>query len=117
LELQTLKESFLQQVYLQDQTYYKIKKIRVSKYNKEVLSRFDAVCRFESAFSKGLSSVDAAKVLGLARSTLYKLLKNKTMNIDSLNSKSRRPKSFRKPKNRSEIAIRIEQLRQEYPRY
>jgi putative transposase len=56
-------------------------------------------------------------VVGVARSTLYKWRKNKTMNIDSLNSKSRRPKSFRKPKNRSEIAIRIEQLRQEYPRW
>lgn len=67
--------------------------------------------------SKGLSSDDAAKIVGVPRSTLYRWRKNKTMRLDSLISKSRRPKNFRKAKNRSNVTIRIQALREEFPRW
>ena len=82
----------MQQIYLQDQLYYKVKKIRVSSPDEEALRRFDGVCRFDQAKSKGLSPVDAAKVVGIPRSTLYKWHKKKSINLDTLRSQSRRPK-------------------------
>lgn len=107
----------MQQHYLLHQVYYKVKKVRVSSSDKEAQSRFDAICRFEEAMSKGLSSDDAARAVGVPRSTLYRWRKNKTMRLDSLISKSRRPKNFRKAKNRSNVAIRIQALREEFPRW
>ena len=82
-------EALMQQEYSLQQLYYKVKKVRVSSPNEEALRRFDAVQRFEQALSKGLSSADAAKVVGVARSTLYRWRKRKTISLDSLSSKSR----------------------------
>lgn len=107
----------MQQIYLRDQIYYKVKKVRVSSPDKEALRRFDAVCRFEQAISKGLSSVDAAKVVGVPRSTLYKWQKKKSIKLDTLRSQSRRPKRMRKGKDMSALRIRIQELRKEFPRW
>lgn len=107
----------MQQEYSLQQLYYKVKKVRVSSPNEEALRRFDAVQRFEQAFSKGLSSADAARVVGVARSTLYRWRKRKTIRLDSLSSKSRRPKRLRKGKDLSMVGIRIQQLREEHPRW
>ena len=107
----------MQQEYLLDPINYKIKKVRVSRPNEEALKRFDAVQRFEQAMSKGLSSVDAARAVGVPRSTLYAWRKKKTMRLDSLCSKSRRPKRMRKGKDLSMVGIRIQQLRAEFPRW
>ena len=107
----------MQQEYSLQQLYYKVKKVRVSSPNEEALRRFDAVQRFEQALSKGLSSADAAKVVGVARSTLYRWRKRKTISLDSLSSKSRRPKRLRKGKDLSMVGIRIQQLREEHPRW
>lgn len=107
----------MQQEYLLKQLYYKIKKIRVSSPDKEALRRFDAVVRFEAAIFKGLSSSDAAQAVGIPRSTLYKWRKKKTAKLETLSSKSRRPKIMRKGKDKSALGIRIEALRCEYPKW
>lgn len=117
MELSPKGEPPMQQHYLLHQVYYKVKKVRVSKANSEAQKRFDALERFEKARSKGLSSEDAAKIVGIPRSTLYRWLKKKSLKLDSLIPQSRRPKNMRKSKNRSEISIRIQALRQEYPRW
>jgi putative transposase len=107
----------VQQNYLLDPIYYKVKKIRVSRPDSEALKRFDAVERFEKALAKGLNSKDASKVVGVPRSTLYRWQKKKTVKLDSLISKSRRPNNFRKPKSLGHVAIRIQELRQNFPRW
>ena len=107
----------MQTEYLLDPIYYKIKKVRLSSSDSQALKRFNTVERFERAISKGLTSVEAASVVGVPRSTLYRWQKRKTLKLDSLVSRSRRPKTLRKAKNRSAEAIRIQELRQNWPRW
>ena len=107
----------MQQDYSLQQLYYKAKKIRVSSPNKEAMLRFDAVTRFEQALFKGLSSTDAAKVVGVARSTLYRWRKLRTKNLDSLCSKSRRPKRMRRGRDLGSVRLRVQELRREFPRW
>ena len=54
--------------------------------------------------------LESANVVGVPRSTLYRWRARKTQRLDSLISKSRRPKSLRKAKNRSREAIQIDHM-------
>lgn len=105
----------MQTEYLLDPIYYQIMKACVSTNDPEALRRWESVERFELAMRKGLSSKDAAHVVGIPRATLYRWKKRKTKKLDDLRSESRRPLNLRKPAERSTMRKRIQELREEFP--
>lgn len=105
----------MQTEYLLDPIYYQIKKARVSTNHPEALKRWDALLRFEQAMSKGLSSCDAAQIVGIPKATLYRWRARKTLRLDNLIPKSRRPKRIRRGKDKSSLKKRIVELRAEHP--
>ena len=94
---------------------YQIKRARISPSSPIALKRWDAVSRFEKATSKGLSSQEAAHIVGISRSTLYRWKARKTVNLETLVPLSRRPKSFRKPYVLDKVRIQVTDARKEYP--
>jgi putative transposase len=105
----------MQTEYLHSKRYYQVDKVRVSLLRKEGLFRFDALARFEQAMRGGLYADDAAVVVGVPRSTLFRWRAHKAEQLERLNNRSRRPRRFRKPQDRSRVRRRIEQLREEHP--
>jgi hypothetical protein len=57
--------------YLHGYRDYQINKLKISPNHPVAFMRWDALSRFEKALSKGLSSSDAARVVGIPRATLY----------------------------------------------
>ncbi len=106
----------MQTICMLEPRYYQIKKACVSTDNqKEALHRWKLLQRFERAMEQGLSSRDAAFVVGVPRATLYRWKKRKSKKMDDLMPLSRRPKRPRKPTCKRVLRIRIQQLREEFP--
>jgi len=67
---------------------------------------------------QGLSSTAASQTLGLSRPTLYRWLKRlKEQGLRGLEEKSRRPKHRRQPTWGLELAQKVLELREQYPRW
>jgi len=71
-------------------------------------SRRDAVARWRHAMAKGLSAADAARTVGVPRSTLYRWR-------DDAEPKSRRPHNVRKPVWSPALVEAVEALRLDNP--
>lgn len=74
----------------------------------EAAMQGDAVRRWRQAMAKGLSAEDAAKIVGVPRSTLYRWEKRPE-------TKSRRPRRLRKPAWSSALVKAVEELRADNP--
>ena len=106
----------MQTICMLEPRYYQIRKACVSTDNqKEALHRWKILKRFERAMERGLSSRDAAFVVGVSRATLYRWKKRKSKKLDDLIPYSRRPKNPRKPTDKRALRIRIQELREEFP--
>ncbi|MBH2006688.1 MAG: helix-turn-helix domain-containing protein [Myxococcaceae bacterium] len=64
--------------YLHGYRTYPINKLRISPHDLVALKRWNALERFERALSKGLSSGDAAQIVGVSKATLYRWKARKT---------------------------------------
>ena len=71
-------------------------------------SRRDAVARWRHAMAKGRSAADAARIVGVPRSTLYRWREAPT-------PKSRRPHNVRKPARLPALVAAVEALRLDNP--
>lgn len=89
--------------------------MRVSCNDQEALRRWEAVGRFELALKRGLSSVEAAIVVGVPKATLYRWKTRKTKRLDDLRPISRRPRRMRRPADKGVLAKRVQELREEFP--
>lgn len=105
----------MQVKYLHGHRDYQINKLRISPNHPVALMRWDALSRFEKALSKGLSSSDAARVVGIPRATLYRWKSRRTKSLEALIPQSRRPKRFRTGRESSRLKTQIIDLRKEFP--
>lgn len=105
----------MQTEYLLAPRYYQVKQARVSLADAKAHMRFDALRRFEIAMKRGLSSREAACVVGIPVSTLFRWRARQTRQVTSLMNRSRRPHRLRRGADRSLLRRRIVQLRQEHP--
>lgn len=101
--------------YLHGYQDYQINKLRISPNHPAALKRWDALERFERAISNGLSTCEAAKIVGVPKATLYRWKARKSKNLESLVPLSRRPRRFRKSKIPDTFKQRILELRREHP--
>jgi len=105
----------MQEKYLHGYQHYQINKLGISPNHPVALKRWDALKRFERAISIGLSSCEAAQIVGIPKATLYRWKARKSRNLQSLVPFSRCPKSFRKSKISDTFKRRILELRREHP--
>lgn len=101
--------------YLHGYQNYQINKVRISPNHPIALKRWDALERFEQALSKGLSSCDAAQIVGIPKSTLYRWKARKSKNLQSLVPLSKRPQHLRESRVSKAFQKRILELRREHP--
>ena len=105
----------MQVKYLHGHRDYQINKLKISPNHPVALMRWDALSRFERALSKGLSSIDAAQVVGIPKATLYRWKERKTKSLETLIPQSRRPKRFRIGQESNRLKTQIIDLRKEFP--
>jgi len=105
----------VQTYFLHGRIDYQIKRARISPSSPIALKRWDALARFEKAISKGLSTQDAAQIVGVSRASLYRWKARKTENLETLVPMSRKPKCFRKSQVPNKLRTQIVQLRREFP--
>jgi putative transposase len=79
-----------------------------AKPHDEAARRRDAVARWRRAMSDGLNAGQAAKAVGVSRSTLYRWEKD-------AEPKSRRPRRPRRPRWSPELACAVEAARADNP--
>jgi transposase InsO family protein len=81
---------------------------RLADPSPEEAARRDAVARWRSAMREGLTAEQAARAVGVPRSTLYRWRRDPTL-------ASRRPKRLRKPTWTPTLLKALEDLRLDYP--
>jgi putative transposase len=77
-------------------------------------ARLEVLKRFVLARQKGLSAVDAARVVGRPKATIYRWMR-RLKETQSVALYSRRPKRFRQGENRAELEKKIVELRTKHP--
>ena len=74
----------MQTYFLHGRMDYQIKGLRVSDNHPVTLVRWDALSRFDKAVSKGLSSNDTARIVGVPKATLYRWRRRRTDTLATL---------------------------------
>jgi len=103
--------------YLQQPTFYRAWRLAQHEELSEVaLRRLSALRRFKRAMTGGLSSADAAEVVGYPRSTLYRWRRAyEKEGPQGLEDRSRRPRRMRKSTLHPEVARTVRKLRHRFP--
>lgn len=80
--------------------------------------RLRLLCAWQAMNQRGLTRVEAAKVLRVSRATLYRWQKRiRREGLRGLEERSRRPKRVRRPLWSEDLAAAVHRLREEYPRW